>query len=301
MRPKPRPLLGNRAFWALIATAAMVRTALAVSLCCVAVVLADRVARHGVRTLWGGAPSALPATVAVVVVAAGLLAGVVAAVRVLRATVAFRRRIVDTRVDVPAALSCASRRLGMAGEVTVVDDRQPFALTYGLFQARVLVSSGLLDRINPAELGAVLVHEREHVRSRDPLKTAVARVLAGRYFFLPLLRHLAERYTDGRELAADRRAVDAYGVPAVAGALLKVVETPRWGAAASAAAMGAARLLDVRIGQLETGAAASPGKLGVLRLSAGIAGFAVLAWALAGTAALMAHATLVDCILAPGN
>ncbi|WP_208879798.1 M56 family metallopeptidase [Streptomyces armeniacus] len=300
MRTRRRPLLGNRAFWTLVATAAAVRAAIAVSSCCVVVLLAQRAAGHGAAALWSGTPSPLPATAAVAVTAVGLLVGAVTAVRLARASLAFRRHVSAMRTQGPAAARDASSRLRMAGRVTVVRDQRPFALTYGLIRPRVLISCGLLEILDPVELDAVLAHEREHVRSRDPLKAALVRVLVGRYFFLPLFRHLGERYTDGRELAADRRAVAAYGVPAVAGALLKVVETPRWASATPAAAMGAAGLLDARIGQLETGDAAPVRSLGFFRLSASIAGAVVLTWALAGTAVLMASSSPVGCVLMAG-
>jgi hypothetical protein len=121
-------------------------------------------------------------------------------------------------------------------------------------------------------------------------------VLAGRYVFLPLLYRLTERYADGRELAADRRAVAACGIGPVAGALLKTVEGPTWAATAPAAAMGRDRLLDARISQLETGTATLSG-FGRLALATSLLAAAVLVWALAGTAALLAASPLLDCFL----
>jgi len=96
---------------------------------------------------------------------------------------------------------------------------------------RILVTSGLLRTLSDAELAAVLAHEREHLRSRDPLKNVLAGAILARHFYLPALSRLRDRFTSGRELSADRAAMAAHGVPALAGALLKLTEGPSWAAA----------------------------------------------------------------------
>lgn len=283
-----RPPTGNRAFWAMVSIAVTVRAAVLASACCVVGILARRVDALGPEGLWAGRPSALPATITVTVSVAGAAVGSVAAVRMARGTVAFRRQAHAAVVEVPDFARAAAERAGLADRVTVVEDGQPFALTHGLLRPTVLVSTGLLWLLDPVELGAVLAHEREHVRSRDPLKTALVRVLVGRLFFLPLIRELAERFALGREMAADRRAVSECGRQAVAGALLSIVDHPGWAAGAPAAAMGSARMLDARICQLEGGRppARHPGRA---RLAASVVGLALLLWAAAGSAALAAQ------------
>ncbi len=118
------------------------------------------------------------------------------------------------------------------GRLIVVDAGAPFALTYGLARPRVLASTGLASTLTGQELAAVLTHEREHVRGRDPLKSVVARALPARFFYLPYLARLRARYTAGRELAADRAALAACGRAPLAGALLKASAGPAWAAAA---------------------------------------------------------------------
>src|SRR5262249_51656655 len=61
------------------------------------------------------------------------------------------------------------------------------------------------------------------------------------------------RYLVDRELAADRRAVRAYGRDALAGALLKVIDTPDAGTRHIVAAIADPPMLTTRIHQLETG------------------------------------------------
>jgi beta-lactamase regulating signal transducer with metallopeptidase domain len=112
----------------------------------------------------------------------------------------------------------------------------------------------LLDAVSDAELRAVLVHERYHVRNLDPLKVVVARAVPAAFFFLPALRHLRGCYLAGRELAADRRAMQSCGRRPLAGALYKVARASApLPSLAAAAAIGGSELLEVRLAQLEDG------------------------------------------------
>nr|WP_255430236.1 M56 family metallopeptidase [Streptomonospora sp. PA3] len=175
-----------------------------------------------------------------------------------------------------------ARLCGLEGRVTLIGAAAPYALTYGFAAPRVLVSTGLL-RLDDAELTAVLCHEREHVRNRDPLKTLLARALPAFLFFLPYLRHLRHRFTAARELAADRGAAAVCGTRPLAGALLKVSEGPRFAAGATVAAMGAGDLLDLRVAQLETDRPVSPPAAGrrtaVVSAAAAAGGVFLLGWA----------------------
>lgn len=105
--------------------------------------------------------------------------------------------------------------------VRVFDDWRPRAFCHGLVRPRIYVSSGTLAALRPDALEALLAHERHHVRRHDPLRLAVARVLGGALFFLPVLPRLLERYADEAELAADEAALrDGGDVAALAAALL---------------------------------------------------------------------------------
>jgi hypothetical protein len=91
------------------------------------------------------------------------------------------------------------------------------------------------------------------VSNLDPLKVMLARALPAGFFYLPVLRDCQRRYVAGRELAADRQAIESWGRSSLAGALLKVVRGPGWPELRAAAAIGGPELLDVRVSQLEAG------------------------------------------------
>jgi Zn-dependent protease with chaperone function len=130
------------------------------------------------------------------------------------------------------------------GVVCLVTDT-PEAFCAGLFRPRVHVTTGLLRTLAGRELDAVLAHEREHARRRDPLRLALARSLAEVLFFVPLVRWWASREQAGSEMRADRVATLEVGRAPLAMALWRL--GGEGGQEAAAAFSGAARL---RVAQL---------------------------------------------------
>lgn len=273
------PLLsdrGNRSFWTLVGLVVAFRGTLMLLACCVVCVVAVQVVARGIAVLWAGG-AMLPAVVlAVLLVATAVTAGVRIA-RELHADRRLRREVRGRAVTPTWDLDRVAERSGLAGRLTVVADIEPYAFTHGFLVPRVVLSDALVDRLDWDELAAVLVHEAAHVRSRDPLKVAVTRLLIAREFYLPLLRHLARRFVAGRELAADRQAIARCGSRSLIAALLRTLGPPRW-AAASASAMATTTTLNERIVQLETGdePAAPPVPRALLAVSAVAAGLVLL-------------------------
>jgi Zn-dependent protease with chaperone function len=179
---------------------------------------------------------------AVTVVAGSAALALVGGLRVVWPAVrggrALRRLLSTVRRPLPAPVRGVAESLGIADRVDVVGTGEAFAVTHGLVRPRILLSAGLVDALDAAELTAVLVHERHHLWRRDPLRLLAARVLAGYGWFLPLLRLWAQRLALRRELAADRAATASTGVAAVAGALLKLADLPAPAAVAAVNPMG---------------------------------------------------------------
>ena len=116
----------------------------------------------------------------------------------------------------------------------LIDDAQPRAFCAGLLRPRVYVSTGALALLDDAALSAVLAHERQHARRRDPLRLAAGRVLARALFFLPGLGDLVERQQALAELSADESAVNDLPAnrSALARAMVSFSDTPPAGGSA---------------------------------------------------------------------
>ncbi|MBI2407590.1 MAG: M56 family metallopeptidase [Gemmatimonadetes bacterium] len=180
-------------------------------------------------------------------------------------------------LPVDAALQAAVVRAGLdASRVRVIDGLPNPAFTTGWWRPRVYVAGDLSQRLSPDELAAVLAHEAEHVRRRDPLRLFALRSLAGVLFWLPAMRRLAEDLADEAEITADDAAAERFALP-LASAILRLAGAPVDGVEP---AVGFQRgdLLPRRIKRLAgVDVAASTH---VSRGSLGVAGTAlVLAWA----------------------
>ena len=93
--------------------------------------------------------------------------------------------------------------------VFVIDDERPEAFCAGLLRPRVYITSGALALLDGQGLNAVVQHERQHARRRDPLRLAASRVIARTLFFLPAIRELRRGQEVLAEVSADESAVRA--------------------------------------------------------------------------------------------
>jgi len=283
------PGTGNSAFWWLVAVSALVRGAAAYGICCLALASYDAVRAHGMAAVWSSDPNLLPGLFLLAVTAVGIGAAAWSLGRSAWHTRGFARQVRGHLTAPSPRLAAAARRAGIGGRLVVLGAAAPFALTYGVLRPRVLLTTGLAATLSGAELAAVLSHEREHLRSRDPLKNVLARAIPARHFYLPALARLRERFTAGRELAADRAALASHGTGPLADALLKVTEGPAWAAASPSAAMSTGALLEARIAQLETGTEPPPPAAGRRPGLYTLAGGLLLGSATAWSAIIVAH------------
>src|SRR6516162_8945512 len=121
-------------------------------------------------------------TVAVTLVlasaAVGLAASAVVAVRAAAGSRALQKLVRAAGRPVPPFIQNEAAVLECAARLDVVAAEEAFAVTYGLIRPRILVSTGLATALTPAEISAVLAHEREHLQHRDPMRMLAARLLA---------------------------------------------------------------------------------------------------------------------------
>jgi len=164
----------------------------------------DREAAHTVSV--AGLSIAYPAmnVAAVLLLALALLGAVslarvgAAAYRVLRGQRALRRALRAAEVEVRSIDSV---------EVRVFAADSPEAFCCGFLRPSIHVSTTTLARLEPCQLRAVVAHESEHRRRRDPLRALAAHLAVRGLFFLPALGPLGRAGALRTELAADARAV----------------------------------------------------------------------------------------------
>ncbi|MFI0983708.1 M56 family metallopeptidase [Streptomyces exfoliatus] len=123
--------------------------------------------------------------------------------------VAFARRLARARrVRVRhAGLLRLVGRYDPALRATVLDDERPAVYCLPGRSRRVVVSSGALHTLTPAQLAAALAHERAHIAGRHHLLVAAAEAFAAVFPRLPLARHGGSAVPLLLEMAADDRAL----------------------------------------------------------------------------------------------
>ncbi|SEE89244.1 M56 family metallopeptidase [Jiangella alba] len=151
-----------------------------------------------------------------------VVGGVAAAVvtgAVLAVVVSGRRTAADRRRHL-ADLGLVARPVGLPG-VLVVDVAQPAAYAVPGRPGAVVLTSAARDALDPAELTAVLAHERTHLRARHARLLGVAATFA-RAGWLPGARDSHRSLRLLAELHADDAAARSTSPLVVAGALLKL-------------------------------------------------------------------------------
>jgi Zn-dependent protease with chaperone function len=275
----------NRNFFALVSIALVPYVLLGLFGCGVLSLAGYRLATDGLTGLNRDGQDLRPAVVFFAVVTAGTVAAAVSVRRQVRATRALASTLGLHKLTPPETVTEAAQRSGLGGRVDLIDDPEPFSFTYGLRSPRVAISRGLAENLDLEQIAAVLLHERYHVGNHDTLKMVVARAAAVAFFFLPALPHLRSRYLAGRELAADRAALDTVGTRTLAGALYQVLERSTPSGFGAAAALGGAEFLELRVAQLETGDEPQLGQIPRWPLAVTVAGLALLTILFAVTAA----------------
>ncbi len=143
-----------------------------------------------------------------------------------------------------------TRRLGLKDKVHLLDYKAPLCFCAGFIFPQIYLSRGMVEKLAPPELEALLLHEKHHLENYDPLKILLGRLVVSALFFIPALRDILERYLIEKEIAADRSAIRYQGHNrGIASALEKLLpECP--GASAEGLAAGATDALGYRINYL---------------------------------------------------
>ncbi|MFQ5855601.1 MAG: M56 family metallopeptidase [Anaerolineae bacterium] len=130
--------------------------------------------------------------------------------------------------ELPVRLRRLAKDLGITNHLDLIRDTRALSFCYGLLRPRICVTTGLLELLDDAELRALMLHERHHLRQYDPLRILLSEVLAGAMGLLPIAHVLTRRYRVAQEVAADQAAiVGCNSEVALSSALLKLLTTER--------------------------------------------------------------------------
>lgn len=95
----------------------------------------------------------------------------------------------------------------------------------GFFRPILLLPAGIVERLTPSQLQAVLAHERCHIERRDNLTAAIHMIVEAVFWFHPLVWWISARLVEERERACDEGVLELGSDPRVyAESILKTCE-----------------------------------------------------------------------------
>ncbi|MEF3309423.1 M56 family metallopeptidase [Paenibacillus sp. GYB004] len=136
-------------------------------------------------------------------------------------------------------------------EIVIIRDPTFVAITMGLLQPKIILSTGALELLNQSEQRAVILHEVYHCQGKDTLKHFLIYLVEYGLMYIPVIKQLAEYYRARTEILADRFSIDQTGASSgLSSALLKVLRTQNNGQLAKVGINFTESAINYRIMQL---------------------------------------------------
>ncbi len=144
-----------------------------------------------------------------------------------------RRRLHRQMVDLVSRPIAARVPLGAGCQVRLMDHRSAVAYTLPGLHARLIVSTGMVDLLTPAELTAVVAHERAHLRARHDILIMPFQAWVAAFGRVRGVRQAGRAVGELTEMLADDVAAARCGPTVLASALARVALDGRCGSSAA--------------------------------------------------------------------
>lgn len=113
------------------------------------------------------------------------------------------RQIIPKKIHLTRNLQKTIDLLGLGNSTQLIEDNNLYSFCFGFLNPKIIITSGLVSSLTQKELEAVLLHERIHLKNRDPLKILIGKTVSSTFFFLPIFRELYRNMEATNELIAD--------------------------------------------------------------------------------------------------
>ncbi|HSR89650.1 MAG TPA: M56 family metallopeptidase [Candidatus Udaeobacter sp.] len=100
--------------------------------------------------------------------------------------------------------------INLNNKVLEIETEEPMVFCYGFINPRICISSAIIKSLSYAELKAVLRHEQHHLKSSEPIKLFIIKIINNILFFIPGIKNLTKQYAIFSELSADEAATDNF-------------------------------------------------------------------------------------------
>lgn len=194
---------------------------------------------------------------AIIMAAAASLALLTACCARLARSLPRLRRAVRHRRRHWEMLRLVAKEHGRHDDVLVLDHPIPVAYSLPARERAIVVSTGTQETLTPEEFGAVLVHERTHLRQRHHTMLLMLDLAYALLPWLPTVRRAKKTLPLLLEMAADDAAARACGRRTLVDALCRLAATPGVAGALGAAGPSTGALTE-RVLRLESAEVVKP-------------------------------------------
>lgn len=157
-----------------------------------------------------------------------LLLGIISFLLQIYKTQILLHKLLRKRIAQTSKLTKVAARINLDNKINLIEDKNLFSFCYGLFFPRILITTSLVAVLSDKELEAVLLHEKAHLRSFDPMKVLLGRAVSCMFFFLPIFSELNNNMNATTEILADRYVSEFQQEAAnLKNALKKILSTPQ--------------------------------------------------------------------------
>lgn len=125
-----------------------------------------------------------------------------------RRTVLFHRQVKKIIIKTSPKLLDVAQSINLQHRVREMRVNGYPVFCHGFIQPEIYVASTLVNSVSKNQLRAILLHEKNHLQFRDPLKIFLTDIMKKTTFFIPGIRHLINDFEVDMELAADERATN---------------------------------------------------------------------------------------------
>jgi len=134
---------------------------------------------------------------------------IIKVLKVKKATSKFiRLALVAKKKNISSKLKKAVHSVDLENKIIEISDDKPVVFCYGFYKPKICISSKLVKELNKTELVTTLLHEKQHLLNKEPLKIFCVKTISKILFFIPILKTLTKEYLVFSEMTADGMATN---------------------------------------------------------------------------------------------
>lgn len=171
-------------------------------------------------------PHSFPSPIIWLILSSFIVAAIFLIIQIYK-TQKYLNNILKKGVMMPDNIKQTALDLKIGNKIIGIKRGSFTSFCFGWFSPKICLNLNFTSSLNRNELEAVLLHEKHHLRSKDPLKILLIQTLQAFFFFLPLTQDFKNHYLLSQEVAADKAALNRVDIFVLRSALVKALSLPQ--------------------------------------------------------------------------